>query len=102
MEELLSNPLFLLGVGYVLARWDKRGDQQTGGAISFAALQASIEEKFKTVFNRLDGLDEARGKHDSRISDLVTQMHELVTRIDMLLGLGRADALRQRQTRGAH
>lgn len=28
MEELLSSPWVLLVVGYVLARWDKRGEQQ--------------------------------------------------------------------------
>lgn len=98
VEELFTNPLLLLVAGYFLARWDKRGDQQTGGAISFAALQASIEEKFKTVFKRLDGLDDSREKHDKSINELVGQVHELVTRLDMLLGLGRNDAIRQRQS----
>lgn len=97
MEDLLSNPLLILALGYILARWDKRGEQQTGSAVSLAALQASIEEKFKTVFSRLESLDESRSKHDTRISDLVTQVHELVARIDMLLGLGRADAAVRRR-----
>jgi hypothetical protein len=101
MEEFLSNPLLLLVLGYFLARWDKRGDQQQGEAVSFSALQASMEEKFRTVFHRLDSLDDSRAKHDERISDLVNQVHELVTRLDMLLGLGRAEAMRARRHGGA-
>ena len=97
MEDFLSNPLLLLVIGYFLARWDKRGDQQAGGAVSFSALQASMEEKFRTVFHRLDSLDDSRAKHDERIADLVNQVHELVTRLDMLLGLGRAEAKLYRQ-----
>lgn len=96
--SLLSNPLLLLVLGYFLARWDKRGDQQVGERVSFAALQSSIEERFKTVFNRLDLLDESKTGHDKRISELVTQVHDLVTRLDLLLNLGRSDALRRRSS----
>ena len=92
MEELLTNPLFLLAAGYVLARWDKRGDQQQTSSVSLANLQGSIEERFITVFKRLDGLDDSRRGHDEKISNLVTQVGNLCTRLDMLLNIGRADA----------
>jgi hypothetical protein len=97
MEEFLSNPLLLLVLGYFLARWDKRGDQQIGGEVSFSALKASIEEKFRSVFQRLDVLDDSRAKHDERISDLVNQVHELVARLDVLIGIGRSEAMRHKQ-----
>ena len=100
MEELLSNPLLLLAIGYVLARWDKRGDQQQTSSVSLANLQGSIEERFTTVFKRLDGLDDSRRGHDEKINELVTQVGNLCTRLDMLLGIGRADAMRH--MRGAN
>jgi hypothetical protein len=96
MEEFLSNPLLLLVLGYFLARWDKRGDQQQASNTSLANLQGSIEERFITVFKRLDGLDDSRRGHDEKISNLVTQVGNLCTRLDMLLGIGRADAMMHR------
>lgn len=32
MEDLWNSPILLLVIGYVLARWDKRGDQQSNQA----------------------------------------------------------------------
>lgn len=99
MEEFFSNPLLLLVLGYFLARWDKRGDQASGDAISLAKLQSAVEEQLKTIFRRLDHLDESKEGHDKKIGELVTQVGNLCTRLDMLLGLGRAEALRHRQVR---
>lgn len=100
MQDLFSNPLMLLVLGYFLARWDKRGDHAAGESISLARLQSAVEEQFKTVFNRLDHLDASKEGHDRKIGDLVTQVGNLCTRLDLLLGIGRSEAMR-RQSRSA-
>lgn len=43
MEELFNSPWVLLVVGYVLARWDKRGDQQQSQSNLSTEIQTRLQ-----------------------------------------------------------
>lgn len=105
--------MFLLGlitglVAYIFLRLQSQSDRQSISgsrrserftdvqhehAIDVTKLNERCEERFKTVFERLDAWDLKHDRHVDRMDRLCDQVSALVARFDMLFTAGRGDAM---------
>ena len=74
-------------------RTERFTDAQHEQAIDVTKLNERCEERFKTVFERLDAWDLKHDRHVERMDRLCDQVSALVARFDMLFTAGRGDAL---------
>lgn len=74
-------------------RTERFTDTQHEQAVDIGKLTERYEERFKTVFERLDAWDVKHDRHVDRMDRLCDQVSALVARFDMLFTAGRSDAM---------
>lgn len=65
-------------------------------AMLIGAAYATVRERIKTLFSRVEKVEERHDKHVEKLDELCKEVSALVGRFDLLLGLGKADAIAQR------
>jgi len=60
-QRLMIGALGVAGM-MILRQYERRGDGQETQAVFFAALQATIEERFKTIFKAVDEVRDTVGE----------------------------------------
>lgn len=77
---------------------NKQGDAQVEDSKTLAKLEGAYEERFTTIFNRLDGSDKKHDLHVEKMNEVCDRLSTLCGRFEALLNAGRSLALQTRQT----
>ncbi len=87
MEDLLNSPWLLLIVGYVLARWDRRGDQQQSQAVNASEIATRLKKAEEWIEKHSDIKADFSG-FATGLETVTKAIERLTERFDEFLSAG--------------
>lgn len=92
--------LFLIGIGAfipeVLRLIRTRGEKQATQGNALTGMEERYEERFKTIFRRLDQQDSRHDDLSEKVVKVCDQLSNFCGRFDMLFEAGRSGAMARR------